>query len=394
MMGLKFMDDVPFTDVYIHALIRDAEGKKMSKSKGNVIDPLIVMEEYGTDAFRFTLAVLAAQGRDIKLAEERIEGYRNFTNKLWNLTRFALMNFEGVEAKDVETVSDDLSMADKWILLRLDICIGEVREGIDTYRFDESGKSLYRFIWHELCDWYVELSKRDLRGDNGPVRKNASAGVLLHVLKDTIKLLHPFMPFITEELWSYLPGATKDSVMKEAYPEASETPVERESGMETIMDVIGTIRNVRSEMNVKPSVTITEVSTFAADPESIQAIKNGEQYIKDLTKTTMVTSLSTDAPRPEKSITAVTSGFNGIPVVETSTSEEGLIDTGAERERLDKELKKVQADISLISGKLANKNFVDKAPKEVVEKDRARLVELRENHDMLEDALKRVVGNG
>jgi valyl-tRNA synthetase len=390
MMGLKFMNDVPFKDVYIHALIRDSEGKKMSKSKGNVIDPLVVMEEYGTDAFRFTLAVLAAQGRDIKLAEERIEGYRNFTNKLWNLMRFSLMNFEGVEAKDVETVSDDLSMADIWILSRLELCVSEVRNGIDTYRFDESGKSLYRFIWHELCDWYVELSKRDLWGDNGPARKNASAGVLLHVLKETIKLLHPFMPFITEELWSYLPGGSKGSVMKESYPEVSKAEAERETGMENVMGVISAIRNLRSEMNVKPSVTIAEVSTFLADEVCVQAIKDGEQYIKDLAKVAVISILGVDAKRPENSVTAMTDDV-GVEVV---IPIEGLVDKEAERDRLGNELKKIGADFDLISKKLANKNFVDKAPKEVVEKDRARLVELTEKRAKIEDALSRVSANG
>ncbi|MEE9543162.1 MAG: valine--tRNA ligase [Thermodesulfobacteriota bacterium] len=389
MMGLKFMDDVPFTDVYIHALIRDAEGKKMSKSKGNVIDPLVVMDEYGTDAFRFTLAVLAAQGRDIKLAEERIEGYRNFTNKLWNLTRFALMNLDGVETKDVESVSNNLSMADRWILSRLDLCTAETRKGIDTYRFDESGKSLYRFVWHELCDWYVELSKRDLWGDNGPARKVASASVLLHVLKETIKLLHPFMPFITEEIWSYLPGYAGDSVMKEAYPDLSREGVDGDRRMEVVIGVIGAIRNLRSEMDVKPSVVIKEASIFTAEKVSKDAIKDGEQYIKDLAKVDVILVSSPEEERPKNSVTTMTD-VEGHLAMEVFISTEGLIDLVAEREKLNKELKSVVADFDLISGKLANKNFVDRAPKEVVEKDRARLTELIEKRAKIEDALKRV----
>ena len=393
MMGLKFMDRVPFKEVYIHALIRDAEGRKMSKSKGNVIDPLELMDEYGTDALRFTLAILAAQGRDIKIASERVEGYRNFTNKLWNLTRFALMNFEGVDVKVVETVSDDLSMADRWILSRLDLCTGEVRKGIDTYRFDEAAKSLYRFVWHELCDWYVELSKKDLWGDNGPERKNTSAGVLLRVLQETIKLLHPFMPFITEEIWSYLPGTTGDSVMKEPFPEVSKEGIKRETGMEIVMGVIGAIRNLRSEMNVQPSMTIAEVSFFTADLESREAIIDGQEYIMELAKTAKTKVLDIDAERPENSVTAVTADIVDLPVVEVVIPIEGLVDMEAERERLDKELKKVDADFDLISKKLANKNFVDKAPAEVVEKDRARLVELTEKRAKIEDAFKRVAAN-
>jgi valyl-tRNA synthetase len=393
MMGLKFMEDVPFKDVYIHALIRDAEGKKMSKSKGNVIDPLIVMDTYGTDAFRFTLAVLAAQGRDIKLAEERIEGYRNFTNKLWNLTRFTLMNLEGVEAKEIESVSGNLSMADRWILSRLDICIEETRKGIDTYRFDESGKSLYRFIWHELCDWFVELSKRDLWGDNGVERKTASASVLLHVLKETIKMLHPFMPFITEEIWSYLPGYAGESVMKESYPELLRVGVDGDSRMEVVIGVIKAIRNLRSEMDVKPSAVIKEASIFTADNISIDAIKDGEQYIKDLAKVEVILVSFPEEERPKNSVTTMTD-VEGHLAMEVNISTEGLIDFAAEREKLDKELKKVDADFELISKKLANKNFVDKAPKEVVEKDRARLVELTEKRAKIDDALKRAAANG
>ncbi|MEE8574879.1 MAG: valine--tRNA ligase, partial [Thermodesulfobacteriota bacterium] len=253
MMGLKFMGEVPFKDVYIHAMIRDSEGQKMSKSKGNVIDPLIMMDEFGTDAFRFTLAVLAAQGRDIKLAPERIEGYRNFANKIWNLTRFALMNVgEGsTELPD----SKKFSMADKWIVARLGECATKVRGGIDSYRFDEAAKSLYGFVWHELCDWYVELSKKALYGDLGEEQKEVSAAVLLHVLKESLKMLHPFMPFMTEEIWSYLPG-TEDgkSIMEEEFPAPGEE--EEVPEMDTVMAIIGAVRNLRTEVNVQPGTAV------------------------------------------------------------------------------------------------------------------------------------------
>ena len=202
MMGLKCTGEVPFKDIYIHALIRDAEGQKMSKSKGNVIDPLLMMDKYGTDALRFTLAILAAQGRDIKLAEENIGVYRNFANKLWNLTRFSQMNMEGMDMALVVAEPDeaDLSMADKWILTRRGICVLEVSEAIEGYRFDEAARALYRFVWHEVCDWYVELSKQDMKGENGPERRLTASAVLIAVLKDIMKMLHPFMPFITEEI--------------------------------------------------------------------------------------------------------------------------------------------------------------------------------------------------
>ena len=204
MMGLKFMDDIPFHHVYIHALIRDAEGQKMSKTKGNVIDPLAVMDQYGTDALRFTLAAFAAQGRDIKLDEDRIDGYRNFCNKLWNASRFSFMNLEDYKGTCTLEANKHQSLADRWILSRLNRTAQEVQIALEAFRFNDAATTLYKFIWNEFCDWYIELSKSRLNSDKAD-EKYATQNVLVYVLEATLKLLHPFMPFITEEIWQKLP---------------------------------------------------------------------------------------------------------------------------------------------------------------------------------------------
>ncbi len=386
MMGLKLTGKEPFSEVYIHALIRDIEGKKMSKSKGNVIDPLAVMDTYGTDALRFTLTALAAQGRDIKLAEDRIEGYRNYCNKIWNLARFTLMNVEGAESGTLGMPDEaDMSMADLWIKARLNLCVKEVREGIDTYRFDASARSLYRFVWHELCDWYVELSKKDLYGDNGPERKQAAAGMLLHVLKETLKMLHPFMPFITEEIWDKLP-ATEASIMLQDYPVSSNTgeaDPAMESGMETVMEVISSIRNLRSEMNVPLSARIDDILCISTERSLRDAVNEGADYIKDLTKVDAI-EVKGEGEAPENSVSAIAGSVKiFIPL-------KGLIDVEAETARLTKELEKIIKEVEGVEKKLSNENFVKKAPPEVVAKDRARVVGLREKEAALNEQIERL----
>ncbi|MBT8370398.1 MAG: valine--tRNA ligase, partial [Deltaproteobacteria bacterium] len=255
MMGLHFMQDVPFKEVYVHALVRDEKGKKMSKSKGNVIDPLNVIDRYGTDAFRFTLAAFAAQGRDIKMSEKRVDGYRHFINKLWNASRFALMHLDrGYE----ELNSENLSLPDQWILSRLQRVTQEVSKALDSYRFNEAAGALYNFVWHEFCDWYLEAVKPALYDKEGQEAKEATQAVLWWVLRDTLVLLHSFIPFVTEEIWHHMPG-TNGSIMKATFPAASvdtDAHQESESRMGIIMDVITGIRNVRGEMNIAPSLAL------------------------------------------------------------------------------------------------------------------------------------------
>ncbi|MFH1625434.1 MAG: valine--tRNA ligase, partial [Pseudomonadota bacterium] len=219
MMGIKFMGDVPFHDVYIHALVRDIEGKKMSKSKGNVIDPLVIIEKYGADAFRFTLAAFAAQGRDIKLSEERISGYRNFANKIWNASRFSVMNLEGYHQDLVDKDSIEYSLCDRWVVSRLNRTIDQVNDALENYKFNEAAHFLYQFVWHEFCDWYIELMKPNLSQTGDPRLRLSSQHVLLDVLNTVLRLLHPFMPFITEEIWHMLPN-NGGSIAVNRYPKS------------------------------------------------------------------------------------------------------------------------------------------------------------------------------
>ncbi len=389
MMGLKFMGDVPFKDVYIHALIRDAEGQKMSKSKGNVIDPLVMIEEFGTDAFRFTLAVLAAQGRDIKLSAERIEGYRNYCNKIWNLARFTLMNVDG--PVDESVGEDLLSKADKWILTRLSLTTGGVTEAIDSYRFDEAARLLYRFVWHELCDWYVELSKKDLRGENGPERKAACLGVLVSVLKDTLKLLHPFMPFITEEIHAYLPGES-GSLLASSWPSGGPVFEAEAREMELVMEIIKAVRNMKTDMNValKTPVKVYCLTKGGASSPASRAIGGGLEYIRGLAGVEELVLEEAGGTPPEKSVSA--RAGEGESLVEVFIPMEGLVDVAVEGRRLEKALEKIVREAESLKKKLGNKAFLEKAPPEIVKKEKARLQTLQEKKASIEAGLERLKG--
>ncbi len=391
MMGLKFMGDVPFRDVYIHALIRDSEGQKMSKSKGNVIDPLVMIEEFGTDAFRFTLAVLAAQGRDIKLSAGRIEGYRNFCNKIWNLARFTLMNIEGAAVEDTLDESR-LSGADRWILTRLTKTSEGVTRAIEAYRFDEAARLLYGFVWHELCDWYVELSKKDLRGEGGggegggEERKAASLSVLVSVLKDTLKLLHPFMPFITEEIHSFLPGES-GSLLASAWPTKGPVFEAEARDMELVMEIIKAVRNIKTEMNVALKTPVN-VYCFSKGRASAGAFTTGLRYIRDLAGVEELIMREAGEEPPAKSISA--RAGEGGSLVEVFIPMEGLVDVEVEGKRLEKALLKVAREHESLSRKLANRAFIEKAPPEIVEKERVRLSGLEEKKASIEAGLARL----
>ncbi|MEJ2202308.1 MAG: valine--tRNA ligase, partial [Desulfuromonadaceae bacterium] len=303
MMGLKFMGEVPFSEVYIHALVRDAQGQKMSKSKGNVIDPLTVIEEYGTDAFRFTLAAFAAMGRDIKLSTERIAGYRNFANKLWNASRFTLMNLEGFDPEGIDLGKFELSLADKWILSRLSEATAEANQALQEYKFNEAASVLYAFTWNSFCDWYIELVKDDLYGDD-PANKSRAQAVLYWVLESLLRLLHPLMPFITEEIWQALPGQRPAAfIIDTPYPH-SEGGLHDPRGMaqmELIMDVIRGIRNIRGEMDVAPSKQIVAVLDCRTEA-SATVLDAGRQYIETLARVADLT-LGVHVERPEQTAT-------------------------------------------------------------------------------------------
>jgi len=396
MMGLHFKHEVPFKQVYIHALVRDAEGQKMSKSKGNVIDPLVMIEQYGTDAFRFTLTAFAAQGRDIKLAPERIEGYRNFANKIWNASRFVMMNLEEGFAPNSELLTPNSSLSDRWILSRLNTATKEVEAALREYRYNDIASTLYHFIWHEYCDWYLELSKPALFEEQGSPARRATQTVLVHVLETALRLLHPVMPFITEEIWQTLPKSVRnaecgmrsvnqknkaESIMVAAYPVADEKMIDAgvERDMQMVMDLILAIRNIRGEMNIAPSLQIT-VIVKVENKELGDHLEKSGGYAKTLARIKEL-RIGVNEDKPKNAATAVITG------AEVYVPLEGLLDLNQERDRLRKEIAKISKDIETFSKKLSNKNFVDKAPKEVVEKDTAKLEEFKVKRDKLEQSL-------
>ena len=381
MMGIHFMGDIPFKDVYIHALVRDAEGKKMSKSKGNVIDPLEVMDQFGTDAFRFTLAALAAQGRDIKLSEETIVGYRHFVNKIWNAARFALMNLD--ENEDPKHDERAYTLADRWILTRLGQVSVEVAQAIEAYQFNEAAGHCYQFIWHELCDWYLEMAKQELYGEDG-VSKETARAVVQEALMVALKLLHPFMPFITEEIWQKLPG-TDGSIMTASFPEVSDFLIDEDAlkEMNLLMGVIAAIRNIRGEMNISPSKNVNLIIDAKSEQDE-EILERNLSYIQTLAKVDGV-SIGLGLPKPEKSATAI--------FEETSVHVllEGLIDFEEEKKRIGKAINKIEKEMAASNKKLSNKGFLQKAPTEIVadvktkfEDLSAKLSKLKQNLSFLE----------
>jgi valyl-tRNA synthetase len=381
MMGIKFMDEVPFHHVYIHALIRDAEGQKMSKTKGNVIDPLAVMKEYGTDALRFTLAAFAAQGRDIKLAEDRIEGYRNFCNKLWNASRFVFMNLEGYQGTCKLDEHTEKSIADQWILSRLNNTTQEVNLALENFKFNDASLAVYKFIWNEYCDWYIEFAKSRLQ-EEGP-GKIAAQNVLVHVLEAALKLLHPFMPFITEEIWQKLPKSG-DSIMVSTFPEfdVANSNTEVENAMGKVMEVITGVRNIRGEMNLNPGLKLNAlIKTRHADLEA--TLKKHTGFICELARLDQIT-IGPDVEKPKVSASSVLGEMDLIIPLE------GMMDFAEERSRIEKELKKIEKDLIFLDKKLSNPNFVKKAPAEVIEKDEERKTTLSEKQAKLEIYLKTI----
>ena len=384
MMGHKFMGQVPFKDVYIHALVRDAQGQKMSKSKGNVIDPLHIVDEFGADAFRFTLTSFAAMGRDVKLSTDRIGGYRNFCNKLWNASRFTLMNLEGFDPSGIDLNAHELSDADRWILTRLEEASRQTNSALDDYKFNEAASTLYAFTWHNFCDWYIEMAKDDLYGDD-PQAKLRVQSVLFTVLEQLLRLLHPIMPFITEEIWQVLPGQRPcESIMQADYPDGSGLPTDSVGAerMELVMDVIRAIRNIRGEMDVPPGKQVTALLDCKSE-EACRILEEGAAAIRVLGKVGEMT-IGQSLDRPEQSATQVAGE------VEISLPLAGLVDIAEEEKRLQKEIVKVQKDVDLFTRKLANEKFVANAPAHVLEKDRGKLKDAEEKIGVLQESLGKI----
>ena len=377
MMGEKFMGEKPFHDVYLHQLVRDKYGRKMSKSLGNGLDPLEVINEYGTDPVRFTLAVLAAQGRDIKLDVGSFDAYRRFANKIWNATRFVLLNMEDHEK--IELKEEDLKIEDKWILSRLNSTILEISKDLEGYNYDQAARKLYDFFWNELCDWYIEASKNRLNSSGND--KLIVQNVILQVFDSSLRLLHPFMPYISEELWQKLP-IEKDSelLISAKWPEYNENNIypEAEKVFSKVMELVSGIRNVKAEMDIPQTQEVEVKYKIVAKNDDFI-----EKNIKLIEHLAFLKGITQTEVKPAKSATAYVdeSVEVYIPLGE-------YIDVDTEKQRLTKKLEKLSKDIELYNKKLSNKNFVEKADPDVVEKTKEDLKESEKKYQKLQALLK------
>jgi len=399
MMGLTFMGEVPFKDVYIHALVRDIKGHKMSKSKGNVVDPLIMIGRYGTDAFRFTLAAFAAQGRDIKFSEERVEGYRHFVNKIWNAARFIMINikeesgnqrigesanssFHRVSASPFQS----LDLSSRWILSRLAITADEMNRALEEYRFNDAAGSIYQFIWHEFCDWYIEMAKIQIQD---PKLEIGSKWCLLYTLDTSLRLLHPFMPFVTEEIWQKIPHVRNDppeaeevkkSIMVSDYPKSLKTDHKAEEDMSYIIEAVMGIRTIRGELNISPSLKLNaSIKTFSQVGEKI--LRENMHYIRSLAKAEEI-QIGMDIGKPEGSATSVKSSMEiYVPL-------KGVLNIAVEVERLTKDEAKLNESIASLNNKLLNEDFLQRAPREIVQKESVKYEELIHMRERIVKSIK------
>lgn len=423
MMGIKFTGEVPFKEIYIHGLVRDADGQKMSKSKGNVLDPIDIIDgigledlvtkrtgglmqpkmaakiekstrkhfpdgipAYGTDALRFTFAAMASQGRDVRMDMSRIEGYRNFCNKLWNATRYVLMN---TEDKDTGIDSDDivLSLADRWIISRLQVVEQKVADNFDKYRFDHASHEVYSFIWEEYCDWYLELSKPVLNSDTTTdAEKRGTRRTLVRVLETILRLAHPIIPYITEELWQQvapLAGIKGETIMQQPYPTFDESKLDEKAitDLEWVKAFVIGVRRIRSEMDIAPSKALPVLlQDYSANDKTL--FDTNEAFVKTLAKIESVEWL-TDQTAPESAIALIGDMKILIPLA-------GLIDKDAEIARLEKEIGKINANLEKSEAKMSNTSFVDKAPEAVVAKERQRIEEMHTAVKQLNEQLIKI----
>jgi valyl-tRNA synthetase len=376
--GLEFRDEIPYKDIFIHGIVRDRHGKKMSKSLGNVIDPLGVMEQYGTDALRFALAQAAAPGRDMQISDESFLAARNFSNKIWNASRFIIMNLEGAGKLDGEIKPAEL--ADEWIIAEFEAVYNKVCAAYETYDIDAAARDLYDFFWTKYCDWYIELSKIRIMSADLTVKKRVLS-ILIYILKGFLQLISPVMPFITAEIWEQLTIAggqftdkEKVIIAESSLPDAPvvSKSVNRESvveEMKSIREIITKIRTLRSEMNIPPAVQ-TDAVFNVLDASKENNVKNNENYIKQLAKLNEV-KFEKNALRPKNSALAVAGGFEiFLPL-------EGLIDIEKEKARLAKEITAANQEAERTSQKLLNENFIKRAPESEVEKIKIRLNEAK-----------------
>ncbi|WP_339323879.1 valine--tRNA ligase [Paenibacillus sp. FSL W8-0194] len=367
--ALEFTGEIPFKDVLMHGLVRDPEGKKMSKSLGNGVDPLDVIEKYGADAMRYMISTGSTPGQDLRFRWERVEQARNFANKIWNASRFALMNLEGFTYGDID-ISGNLSTADRWILHRLNETSRDITRLIDAYEFGETGRLLYNFIWDDLCDWYIEFSKLSLYGEDEAAKKTTQS-VLAYVLDRTLRMIHPFMPFISEEIWQHLPHQG-DTITLAAWPEYDPALENADAAreMSLLMDVIRAVRNIRAEVNVPMSKKV-ELMLNAGDDQVLQIVNRNEIYVQRFCNTSSFTA-GTGLEAPDKAMTAVVTGAElYLPLA-------GLIDIDQEIARLEKELKHLNSEVERVEKKLGNPGFVSKAPAKVIDEEKAKMADYAE----------------
>ncbi|MDW8110589.1 MAG: valine--tRNA ligase [Candidatus Bipolaricaulota bacterium] len=379
-MGLHFMNDIPFEKVFFHPIIKDERGQKMSKSKGNVIDPMEIKDRYGMDAFRLTLAALCAQGKEMRVGERDIEGYKKFLNKLWNAARLVLTNFD--PSLDFSAPqSREPTLEDRWILARLNRAIIETREALESYEFNRAAKGLYEFVWHDFCDWYLEMVKPRLYGAD--LQSKATAQRLLHeILGDILKLLHPFIPFITEEIWQRLPVKTAESVMIAPFPQARAewADPEAERTMAQLQALITAIRTMRSALNVPPQKPVAVlIKTESAHVEGL--VREYQSFFQELAKVGQLT-VGAQIARPKAAPRMV------LEWAEVFLPVDGLVDLEAERRRLERELNEVRAQWEGTLKKLQDPEFLARAPEEIVEKERQKAQEFHERLTRLEQNLK------
>jgi valyl-tRNA synthetase len=381
--ALEFTDQMPFKDVLMHGLVRDENGRKMSKSLGNGVDPLEVIGKYGADAMRFMISTSSTAGQDLRFRWEKVEQARNFANKIWNASRFALMNLEGVSAKDID-INVKLGTADRWILHRLNEAARDVKRLINSYEYGETGRVLYDFIWDDLCDWYIEFAKLNLYGSDAEAKK-ATQSVLAYVLDRTQRLIHPFMPFISEEIWQHLPHVG-DTITLAAWPEYDEQleAPDAVSEMGLLKDIIRSVRNIRAEVNVPMSKKVELMIKPAGESEAAILSRNGE-FISRFCGTSQL-EIDIAIHAPDKAMTAVVTGAElYLPLA-------GLLDIDQEIARLEKEIISLNGEVERIEKKLSNQGFVAKAPAKVIEEERAKMADYADKRDKVNTRIAELRG--
>ena len=381
--SIEFTGERPFKDVLIHGLVRDEQGRKMSKSLGNGVDPMDVIEKYGADSLRYFLSTGSSPGQDLRFSFEKVESTWNFANKIWNASRFALMNMDGMTYEEID-LSGEKSVADKWILTQLNETIEHVTRLSERYEFGEVGRALYNFIWDDFCDWYIEMAKLPLYGENEAAKKTTRS-ILAYVLDNTMRLLHPFMPFITEEIWQNLPHAG-ESITTAAWPvvkpELSDDQAAQE--MKLLMEMIRSVRNIRAEVNTPMSKKI-KILVKAKDAAVLKAIENNRGYIERFCNPEEL-QLGVDIDVPEKAMTAVITGLEIILPLE------GLINIDEEIARLEKEYEKLNKEVDRVQKKLSNEGFMKKAPESVIAEERAKEQDYLEKRSIVEARIKELRG--